>query len=110
MIGKCRVAPIRHSMIPKLELQAAVYGGRPRRQILRVNDVKIDKNYHRTVCSIVLRWLKAANKKQQLFVAIRTAEILEKSSMDKRRLVKGLDNGADIRTRRMSIKEFKKSG
>ena len=46
VIGKCRVAPIRHLTIPKLELQAAVYGVRLKRQILREHDVKIDKVYH----------------------------------------------------------------
>ena len=46
VIGKIRGAPIRHTTIPKLELQAAVYGGRLRRQILRENNVTIDKIYH----------------------------------------------------------------
>ena len=38
VIGKCRVAPIRHSMIPKSELQAAVYGFCLNRQILWKHD------------------------------------------------------------------------
>ena len=46
VIGKCRVAPIRHMTIPKLELQAAVYGVRFRKQILNEHDVNIDKNFH----------------------------------------------------------------
>ena len=45
VIGKCRVARIRHTTIPKLELQATVYGVRLRRQILREHDVSIDKIY-----------------------------------------------------------------
>ena len=47
-IGKCRVAPIRHMTIPKLELQAAVYGVPLRKQILNEHDVKIDKIFHWT--------------------------------------------------------------
>ena len=44
VIGKCRVAPIRHMTIPKLDLQAAVYGVRLRKQTLNEHDVKIEKN------------------------------------------------------------------
>ena len=47
-IGKCRVATIRIMTIPKLELQAAVHGVCLRMQILRKNDVRIDKTYHWT--------------------------------------------------------------
>ena len=107
VIGKCRVAPIRHMTIPKLELQAAVYGILLRKQILNEHDVKIEKLYHWTNSSTVLQWLQAAHKKQQVFVANRAAEILENSSMDHSRLVKGVENPADIGTRGMSIEGLK---
>ena len=77
VIGKCRVAPIRHTTIPKLELQAAVYGVRLSKQILNEYNVRIDKIYHWTDSSTVLQWPQAARKKQQVFVANRAAEILE---------------------------------
>ena len=48
VIGKCRVAPIRHMTIPKLELRAAVYGVRLRKQILNEHDVRIQKCSLRT--------------------------------------------------------------
>ena len=69
VIGKCRVASIRHLTIPKLELQDAVYGVRLRKQILNEHDVRIDKISHWTDSSTVLQWLQAAHKKQQVFVA-----------------------------------------
>ena len=109
VVGKCRVAPIRHLTIPKLELQAAVYGVRLRKQILNELDVGIDKIYHWTDSSTVLQWLQAAHKKQQVFVANRAAEILENSSMDQWRQVKGVENPADIGTRGMSIEGLKES-
>ena len=109
VIGKCRVAPIRHMTVPKLELQAAVYGVRLRRQVLNEHDVKIGKIYHWTDSSTVLQWLQAAHKKQQVFVANRAAEILENSSMDQWRHVKGVENPADIGTRGMSIEGLKES-
>ena len=55
VIGKCRIAPNRHMTIPKLELQAAVYGVRLRTQILNEHDVRIDKIYHWTDSSTVLQ-------------------------------------------------------
>ena len=97
--GKCRVAPIRHMTVAKLELQAAVYGVQRRMQILSKHDVRIDKFYHWTDSSTVLQWLQAAHKKQQVFVANRAAETLEDSSMDQWRHVKGVENPADIGTR-----------
>ena len=55
VIGKCRVATTRHMTIPKLELQAAVYGVRLRKQIRNEHDVKIDKIFHWTDSSTVLQ-------------------------------------------------------
>ena len=81
VIGKCRVAPIRRTTIPKLDLQAAVYGVRLRRQI-REHDVKNDIIHHWTDSNTVLQWLQTAHKKLQLFVAKKAAELLENSSMD----------------------------
>ena len=107
VIGKCRVAPIRHMTIPKLELQASVYGVCLRKQILSEHDVRIDKIYHWTDSSTVLQWLQAAHKKQQVSVANRAAEILENSSMDQWRHVKGVENPADIGTQGLSIEGLK---
>ena len=81
VIGKCRVVPIRHTTIAKLELQTAVYVVRLRRQSLREH-VRIDKIYHWSDSSTVLQWLQSAHKKQQVFVANRAAEIVENSCMD----------------------------
>ena len=55
VIRKCRLAPIRHTTIPKLELQAAVYEVRLIRQILREHDDRIDKIHHWTDSSTVLQ-------------------------------------------------------
>ena len=107
--GKCRGAPIRHMTIPKLELQAAIYGDRLRKQILNEYEVKIVKIFHWTNSSTVLQWLKGAHKKQQVFVANRTAEILENSPMDQWRHVKGVENPAHIGNRGMSIEGIRES-
>ena len=80
VIEKCRVALMRHTTIPKLKLQSAVYGVRLRRQILREHDVKIDKIYHWTGSNTVLQWLLSIHKKQQVFVANRAAKILSEAT------------------------------
>ena len=49
------VAPIRHTTIPKLELQSAVYGVHIRSQVLKEYDVKIDKISHWKDSSTVLQ-------------------------------------------------------
>ena len=87
----------------------AVYGVRLRKQILTELDVRIGKIYHWTDSSTVLQWLQAAHKKKQVFVANRAAELLENSSMDQWRHVKGVENPADIGTRGMSIEGLKES-
>ena len=79
-------------------------------QILRHNDLKIDKVYYGTDSSTVLHWLQSAHEQQQVFVANRAAEILENFSMDQWRHVKGLENPADIGTRGMSIEGVTESG
>ena len=109
VIGKCRVAPIRHTTIPKLELQAAVYGVRLRNQILRKHVVKIDTIYLCADSSTVLQWLHSVHKKQQVFIVNRAAEILENFSMNQWGHIKGIENPADIDTRGMSIEGIKES-
>ena len=41
VIGKCRVAPMRHFSIPRLELQAAVMAARLKEQIVKEHETKI---------------------------------------------------------------------
>ena len=110
VIGKCHGAPIRHTTIPKLQLQTAVYGVSLRRQILREYDVRIDKNYHGTDSSTVLQRLQLAHKKQQVFAANKATVILENSSMDQWRHVKGIEKPADIGTGWMSMEGLNESG
>ena len=54
VIRKCRLAPIKKMTIPKLEIQAAVYGIRLGKQILSKHDVRIDQIYQRNNSSTAL--------------------------------------------------------
>ena len=77
---------------------------------MREHDVRIDKIYQWNDSSTVLQWNWSAHKKQQVFVANRAAELLENSSMDQWRHVKGIENPADIGTRGMFNEGLKESG
>ena len=74
-------APIKQLSIPRIELQAAVYSVRLRTLIDQEHDLQIDSVTHWTDSVTVLQWLHSADKRQNVFVANRAAEILENSTM-----------------------------
>ena len=51
----------------------------------------------------VLQWIRHSDKKQQVFVANRVAEVLEATSVDQWRHVPGEINPADCGTRGLSL-------
>ena len=109
VLGKCRIDPIKQLSIPRLELQAAVYSVRLRTLIVQEHDLRIDSVTHWTDSNTVLQWLHSANKKQNVFVANRAAEILENSKIDEWKHVKGEMNPSDIGTRGITIAKLTES-
>ena len=109
VLGKCKIAPIKQLSIPRLELQAALYSVQLRTLIVKEHDLRIDSVTHWTDSVTVLQWLLSADKKQNVFVANRAAEILESSTMDERKHVKGELNPSDIGTRGTTIEKLKES-
>ena len=109
VVGKCRVAPMKQQSIPRLELQATMYGTRLKQLIVDEHDVEIERTFFWTDSTTVLQWLHGADKKQPVFVANRVAEILDSSTIDQWRLVEGTLNPADIGTRGKSVLELEKS-
>ena len=109
VIGKGRVAPIRNLTVAKLEMQAAVFGVGLRELILEEHDIEVDRIIQWTDSTTVLQWLHASNNKQPVFVANRSAEILENSSIDQWRHDEGKLNLADIGTRGMTVEAVKES-
>ena len=110
VLGKSRIAPIKQLSIPRLELQAAVYSVRLRTLIVQEHDLRIDSVTHWTDSVTVLQWLHSADKKKQnIFVANRAAEILENSTIDEWKHVKGELNPSDIGTRGITIEKLTES-
>ena len=101
VLGKARVAPMKVTTIPKLELQAALLAARLKQDICRALTVHVNKVYMWTDSTTVLQWLNSTSK-QPIFVANRVCEILEHTSVDEWNHVASSDNPADGMTRGMS--------
>ena len=109
VVGKCRISPMKQQTILKQELQAALYSVRLRHLITEDYDIKIQTVTHWTNFMTVLQWLHSAHKRQQVFVANSVVEILDQSTVDERRHVKGTMNPADIGTRGVTVSQLLQS-
>ena len=109
LVGKCRVAPIRATTIPKLELQAAPIGLRLVTSIKKILPLTIKETFLWNDSSTVLQWIGSSHKRLPVFVANRAAEILDHSRVDEWNVVPGIQNPADIGTRGMKVTELKHS-
>ena len=101
VLGKARVAPMKVTTVPKLELQAALLAARLKREITQALTVTVNQVFMRTDSTTVLQWINS-NEKQPIFVANRVCEILEYTSVDQWNHVATKDNPADAGTREMS--------
>ena len=109
VIGKCRVAPMRHLSIPRLELQAAVMAVRLKEQIVKEHETKIHSCNFWPDSTTVLQWIHSPHRKQQVFCANRVAEILDTTNVSQWNHVSGIKNPADIGTRAINVDELKRS-
>ena len=107
IIGKSRVAPMRHLSISRLELHTAVMSVRLKEQIVKEHEMQINS------CGLdsttVLQWIHSSHRKQQVFVANRVAEILDTTDGSQRKHVSGINNLADIGTTAINIEKLKRS-
>ena len=118
VIGKGRVAPMRHLSIPRLELQAAVMAVRLKEQIVKEHEAKIDSCSFWTDSTTVLQWIHRGvyciqqvfiGFIQQVFIANRVAEILDTTNVSQWNHMSGINNPADIGTRAINVDELKRS-
>ena len=109
VIGKCRVAPMRHLSIPRLELQAAVTAVRLKEQIVKEHEMKINSCTFWSDSTTVMQWIHSSHRKQQVFVAKRVAEILDTTDVSQWKHVSGINNPADNGTRAINIGKLEKS-
>ena len=103
VLGQARVAPMKVTTVPKLELQAALLAARLKREICRELTVTVDKVFMWTDSTIVLQWINSTNK-HPIFIANRVSEVLENTSVDQWNHVATCDNPAVAGLRGMSAK------
>ncbi|XP_072932283.1 uncharacterized protein [Epargyreus clarus] len=99
MAGKARVAPVKATSIPRLELQAALLGARLAASVCEETDLTVTSRVFWSDSTTVLQWLKADPRRFKVFIAHRLAAIEELSKPNEWRWVSTKDNPADDATR-----------
>lgn len=104
VFAKTRVAPLKHTTIPKMELNGAVIASRIYTMVKKQHTrIKTSSSRFWTDSEIVLKWIYNTQSKTQAFVAPRIAEIRDATSIRSWRYVPTLDNPADDGTKLNNI-------
>lgn len=99
VLAKARVAPLKLTSIPRLELQAAVMGSRMAAAVIEEHDRKPDLKTYWTDSKTVLTWLRNGARAYRPYVAHRIAAIEEHTTVSEWRWVPTKLNVADDATR-----------
>ncbi|XP_073964374.1 uncharacterized protein [Choristoneura fumiferana] len=97
--AKAKVAPLKLTSIPRLELQAAVLGAKMAAAVVEEHDHKPDSKTFWTDSRTVLAWLRTGARSYRPFVAHRIAAIEEHTAINEWRWVPTKQNVADEATR-----------
>ncbi|XP_041455129.1 uncharacterized protein LOC121407938 [Lytechinus variegatus] len=109
LMAKTRLAPLKKSTIPRLELMAATLATRMDTMIRRELDFPITKSTFWTDSMIVLNYIQNKDKRFHTFVSNRLAIIHNATEMDQWYHIDSTLNPADILSRGMPASQLKES-
>ena len=95
LMGKARLAPVKPTTIPRLELTAATVSVQVGKMIRRELDVPIDSETFWTDSTTVLKYLRNETRRFQVFVANRVEAIRDETVPTQWRFVNSKCNPAD---------------
>lgn len=102
MLGKARVAPLKHVTIPRLELTAAVLAVRVDIMIRKALELDLKSSTFWTDSQSVLKYVANENVRFRTFVANRISVIRENTDVKQWKFIRTKQNPADLASRGMS--------
>ena len=106
MMGKARVAPLKQTTIPRLELSAAVVSVKMDALLRRELQLELKHSVFWTDSTAVLKYIGNDTLRLKTFVANRVAIIKEATKVEQWRHVKTTDNPADCASRGLTPEQF----
>ena len=106
LMGKSRVAPMKQTTIPRLELTAALVSARKGSQLKRELDLDKVEEHYWTDSEVGLGYLKNEGKRFHTFVANRVSNILSLTPRAQWCYVQSKDNPADDASRGLDINKY----
>jgi hypothetical protein len=106
MIAKSRVAPLKKTTIPRMELSAAVCAAKLEKLVRKETDLDLKSSILWTDSTCVLGYLNNTTKRFQTFVANHVAAIREMTELNQWKHIPGDQNPADEVSRGLSANEM----
>ena len=106
MLGKARVAPLKQTTIPRLELTAAVLSVKVDKMLRKELSLHLEDSCFWTDSQTVLKYIGNNTKQFHTFVANRVASIREATNVVQWRYISSKDNPADEASRGLTADNF----